>query len=82
MAVEQKPNLEAKPAQMTFYDGARLAPAQLFMACMDLGPYLNQARWEDYPAIVEACCQAWNRFLIQPEVVRSVTTRTWAKGNA
>jgi hypothetical protein len=52
------------------------------MARLDLGPYLPQTRWEDYPAIVEACCQAWNRFLIQPEVVRSVTTRTWAKVNA
>ena len=37
-------------------------------------------RWlEDYDAIVQACCQAWNRFLAEPELVRSVTTRAWAR---
>jgi hypothetical protein len=37
---------------------------------------------EDYLAIVEACCQAWNRFLARPEIVRSITTRTRARVNA
>ena len=49
--------------------------------------YLRQNRlslqaWEDYPAIVEACGQAWNRFLAQPDIVRSVTSQAWAKINA
>lgn len=44
--------------------------------------WLSLQVWENYPAIVDACCQAWNRFLAQPEVVRSVTTRTWARVNA
>lgn len=39
--------------------------------------WLSLKVWQDYPAIVEACCQAWSRFLAQPEVVQSVTTRTW-----
>ena len=43
--------------------------------------WLSLTVWEDYPTIVEACCQAWNRFLAQPEVVRSVTTRAWARVN-
>ena len=38
--------------------------------------------WDDTPAIVTACCQAWNRFLAQPHIVRSVTTRAWARVNA
>ena len=44
--------------------------------------WLSLQVWDDYPAIVEACCQAWNRFLAEPEVVRSVTTRAWARVNA
>ena len=44
--------------------------------------WLSLQVWDDYPAIVEACCQAWNRFLAQPEVVRSVTTRAWARVHA
>ena len=43
--------------------------------------WLSLQVWDDYPAIVEACCQAWSRFLAQPEVVQSVTTRAWAKVN-
>ena len=44
--------------------------------------WLSLQVWDDYPAIVEACSQAWNRFLAQPHIVRSVTTRAWAKVNA
>ena len=44
--------------------------------------WLSLQVWENYPAIVEACCQAWNRFLAQPDIVRSVTTRAWARVTA
>ncbi|TNC50038.1 IS630 family transposase [Rubellimicrobium rubrum] len=43
--------------------------------------WLSLQVWDDYPAIVEACCQAWTRFLAQPDIVRSVTTRAWARVN-
>ncbi|OHT17798.1 MAG: hypothetical protein EPO59_04590 [Bosea sp. (in: a-proteobacteria)] len=35
-----------------------------------------------YDAIVEAYCMAWNRFLDQPDVVRSVTSRARMTINA
>jgi transposase len=41
--------------------------------------WLSLQVWDDTPAIVEACCRAWTRFLAQPELVRSVTTRAWAR---
>jgi hypothetical protein len=44
--------------------------------------WLSLQVWDDYPAIVEACCQAWIHFLAEPELVRSVTTRAWARVNA
>ena len=44
--------------------------------------WLSLQVWDDYPAIVEACCHAWNRFLAQPDIVRSVTTRAWARVHA
>ena len=44
--------------------------------------WLSLQVWDDYPAIVEACCRAWNCFLAQPDLVRSVTTRSWARVHA
>lgn len=35
--------------------------------------------FDDYHAIVEACCAAWNRFADDPHTVASITTRAWAK---
>lgn len=44
--------------------------------------WLSLQVWDDYTAIVETCCQAWTRFLAQPEFVRSFTTRAWTRANA
>ena len=40
--------------------------------------FLSNRVFDDYDAIVEACCQAWRAFIALPDVVRSVTTRAWA----
>jgi transposase len=37
--------------------------------------------FDDYDAIVDACCDAWNRFADQPEIMASIATREWAKVN-
>ena len=37
--------------------------------------------FDDYDAIVDACCSAWNRFAEQPEIVKSITSREWATVN-
>ena len=34
--------------------------------------------FDDYDAIVDACCEAWNRFAQMPEIVSSITSRQWA----
>ena len=34
--------------------------------------------FDTYEAIVEACCKVWNRFADQPEIVTSITSRSWA----
>jgi transposase len=38
--------------------------------------------FDDYPAIVDACCLAWNRFADNPATVTSITDRQWAQINA
>ena len=38
--------------------------------------------FDDYPAIVEACCKAWSCFADQPDIVSSITSRQWAAVNA
>jgi hypothetical protein len=35
--------------------------------------------WDDYAAIVETCCRAWNALMATPERVASITRREWAK---
>ena len=34
--------------------------------------------WRSYKAIVDACCEAWNKFMQMPERIASVTQRAWA----
>jgi putative transposase len=59
----------------------------------DLNPVENvwqylRANWlaisvfDDYDAIVDACCRAWNRFANDPDIVASITSRQRAKVNA
>ena len=37
--------------------------------------------FDDYPAIVDACGLAWNRFADDPKTVTSITDRQWAQVN-
>ena len=37
--------------------------------------------FDDYAAIVDACCLAWNRFADDPKTVTSITDRQWAQVN-
>jgi hypothetical protein len=35
--------------------------------------------FDDYDAIVDACCSAWNKLIATPKTVASITQRDWAK---
>ena len=34
--------------------------------------------WPSYKAIVDACCEAWNKLMRMPERIASLTQRSWA----
>jgi len=34
--------------------------------------------FETYDAIVDACCDAWNKLIAEPERITSIATREWA----
>lgn len=34
--------------------------------------------WADYDAIVETCCQAWNKLVATPDRITSIARRAWA----
>jgi transposase len=34
--------------------------------------------YDDYDAIVSACCQAWNNLIAIPNTIASITRRNWA----
>lgn len=42
------------------------------------GNQLSMRVWDSYEAILDACCNAWNRFLADTARVASITTRDWA----
>jgi len=44
--------------------------------------FLSHRVWDDYEAIVDACCDAWNKLMQMPERIASLTRRPWAKAVA
>ena len=40
--------------------------------------YLSNTVFEDYDAILEAGCKAWNKLIDQPETIMSIGMRDWA----
>ncbi len=41
--------------------------------------YFSNGVFDTYDAIVDACCQAWNSLITQPERITSIATRDWAQ---
>ncbi len=39
---------------------------------------LSNRVYDSYSAIVDACCDAWNWLLSQPERITSIASRDWA----
>lgn len=40
---------------------------------------LSNRVFDDYDAIVQACCEAWNSLIAAPERITSIATRTWTE---
>ena len=40
--------------------------------------WLGHQVWRSYKAIVDACCEAWNKLMQMPERIASLTQREWA----
>ena len=41
--------------------------------------HLANRVFDTYTAIVDACCEAWNELTANPDRIRSIATRQWAK---
>lgn len=41
--------------------------------------FLSNRVYNNYRAIVDACCDAWNALMAAPERIRSITSRDYAK---
>jgi hypothetical protein len=41
--------------------------------------YLANRVFDNYQAIVDACCNAWNALIAAPQTIRSIASREWAK---
>ena len=40
--------------------------------------WLSNRVFEDYEAIINAGCDAWNKMIDQPETIKSIGSRKWA----
>ena len=40
--------------------------------------WLSNSVFEDYQAILDAGCSAWNKLIAKPETIRSIGLRDWA----
>lgn len=40
--------------------------------------WLSNRVFDDYEAIIEAGCDAWNRLIDQPDIIKSIGMRKWA----
>ena len=40
--------------------------------------WLSNRVFDDYEAILNAGCDAWNRLIAQPQTILSIGTRAWA----
>ena len=45
------------------------------------GNQLSNRIYDTYEAILDACCDAWNAFIADPDRIRSVTERKWPQVN-
>jgi hypothetical protein len=43
---------------------------------------LSARVWDSYEAITEACADAWNWFIDDPDSIRSIGTRDWGNGQS
>lgn len=41
--------------------------------------YLSNRVYDNYEAIVDGCCEAWNALVSTTDAIRSIATREWAK---
>ena len=41
--------------------------------------FLSNRVYDNYDAIVDACCAAWNALMALPERITSITSRSWAQ---
>ncbi len=41
-------------------------------------PICSECVFEDYDAIIDAACDAWNQLIEQPETIKSIDMRKWA----
>jgi len=45
------------------------------------GNHLSITVWNNYEAIVDACCDAWNKLVAEPGRIASIAKRIWETVN-
>jgi hypothetical protein len=55
-----------------------LNPVELIWEYLRANAFAHQV-WANYNAVLDTCCNAWNKLISTPEVIKSIATRDWAQ---
>ncbi len=55
-----------------------LLPGRKYLAQYIRANWLSNRVFEDYDAIIDAGCEAWNQLIEQLETIKSIAMRKWA----
>jgi hypothetical protein len=55
-----------------------LNPVREYLAILRSN-FLSHRVWNSYEAILDACCDAWNKLMQMPERLTAITARDWAQ---
>jgi hypothetical protein len=64
--------------QMGFSTTAILANSMPFGRRPPHQNWLSNSVFETYDDIIDAACQAWNKLIAKPDIIRSIGMRDWA----
>ncbi len=53
-----------------------LNPVELIWEYLRANAFAHQV-WDTYSAVLDACCNAWNKLIATPEVIQSIGSRDW-----
>jgi len=70
-------NARQHHADLAAFPLARTQPCRKHLAVYLRQNWLSNSVFENYDAIIDAACNAWNKLIALPDVIKSIGMREW-----